>query len=234
EVALQHALRTVGNRFGHPTTPGGQPARLAALAFGKLGGDELNYSSDIDLMFVYDHDGETAGRRSGGPNVEVFDRTGKEAIRLLSTRTDRGFAYRIDLRLRPEGQRGPLARSLAGTLSYYDTMGRTWERQALIKLRHVAGDAELAREFLAAVEPFVYRKYFSFAEINEVKALKRQMEQRAAGRSGTGPDPRDTPAARSLKPDPDGTERKCDLAQAAERGRGGKGAPPGRREPPGR
>ena len=180
EVALRHALRAVGHRFGQPAGPDGQPARVAVFAFGKLGGDELNYSSDIDLMAVYDHDGETAGRRAPVGNDEFFARVVQEVVRLLSAPTDRGAAYRVDLRLRPDGGRGPLARSLAGTLSYYDTRGRTWERQALIKLRSVAGDAELGREFLAAVEPFVYRKYFSFAEINEVKALKRQMEQRAA------------------------------------------------------
>ncbi|VTU01724.1 (glutamate--ammonia-ligase) adenylyltransferase : Glutamate-ammonia-ligase adenylyltransferase OS=Blastopirellula marina DSM 3645 GN=DSM3645_10057 PE=4 SV=1: GlnE: GlnD_UR_UTase: GlnE: GlnE: GlnD_UR_UTase [Gemmataceae bacterium] len=179
EVALQHALKTVGARFGTPTGPGNVPAQISGLAFGKLGGDELNYSSDIDLMFVYDHDGETVGRRTGVSNAEFFTRVVQEVVRLLHTPTDRGFAYRVDLRLRPEGNRGPLARSVASTLSYYDTMGRTWERQALIKLRHVAGHAPLAREFLRGVEPFVYRKYFSFAEINEVKALKRQMEQRA-------------------------------------------------------
>ncbi|HEV3383468.1 MAG TPA: bifunctional [glutamate--ammonia ligase]-adenylyl-L-tyrosine phosphorylase/[glutamate--ammonia-ligase] adenylyltransferase, partial [Gemmata sp.] len=177
EVALQHALRTVTNRFGTPTTASGQTSRITALAFGKLGGDELNYSSDIDLMFVYDSDGETTGRRGGIQNSELFDRVVKELVRLLSTHTDRGFAYRVDLRLRPEGNRGPLARGMASTLSYYDTMGRTWERQALIKLRHVGGDPTLAREFLSAIEPFVYRKYLSFAEINEVKALKRRMEQ---------------------------------------------------------
>jgi len=179
EVALQYALRTVSARFGQPATPTGAPARVTALAFGKLGGDELNYSSDIDLMFVYDADGETTGRRSGVTNAEFFARVVSEVVRLLSHHTDRGFAYRVDLRLRPEGNRGPLARSLASTLSYYDTMGRTWERQALIKLRHVGGDPNLARDFLQAVEPFVYRKYFSFAEINEVKALKRQMEVKA-------------------------------------------------------
>ncbi len=179
EVSLQHALRTVTARFGSPQGHDGRPARISALAFGKLGGDELNYSSDIDLMFVYDSDGETSGRRTGATNAEFFARVVSEVVRLLSSHTDRGFAYRVDLRLRPEGNRGPLARSMASTLSYYDTMGRTWERQALIKLRHVAGDLPLAREFLAAIEPFVYRKYLSFAEINEVKALKRQMEQRA-------------------------------------------------------
>jgi glutamate-ammonia-ligase adenylyltransferase len=178
EVALQHALRKTAEKFGTPLTPAGAPAKVTALAFGKLGGDELNYSSDIDLMFVYDADGET-NRRSGVSNAEFFAKVVQEVTRLLSVHTDRGFAYRVDLRLRPEGNRGPLARSLASTLSYYDTMGRTWERQALIKLRHVGGDGPLARDFLQAVEPFVYRKYFSFSEINEVKALKRQMEAKA-------------------------------------------------------
>ena len=184
EVALQTALRTLGKKFGRPTSPGGEPARVACLAFGKLGGDELNYSSDVDLMFVYDHDGHTVGRRAEGiPNAEFFARAVTELVRLLSSHTDRGFAYRVDLRLRPGGARGPLARSVGATLSYYDAMGRTWERQALIKVRPAAGDIALGREFVAAVEPFVYRKYFSFSEINEVKALKRRMEHRttAAG-----------------------------------------------------
>src|SRR5262249_48593500 len=111
---------------------------------------------------------------------EFFAKLVTEVLRLLSAHTDRGFAYRIDLRLRPGGRRGPLARSLASTLSYYDAMGRTWERQALIKLRPVAGHLALGREVVTAVEPFVYRKYFSFSEINEVKALKRRMEHRSA------------------------------------------------------
>jgi glutamate-ammonia-ligase adenylyltransferase len=194
EVALQTALRTTARKFGEPTTAASQPAKLAALAFGKLGGDELNYSSDIDLMFVYDEDGETIGRRSGGvPNSEFFARAISELIRLLSHVTADGFAYRVDLRLRPEGARGPLARPFAGTLSYYDVMGRTWERQALIKLRPVAGDVDLGRRFVAAIEPFVYRKYFSFSEINEVKALKRRMEQQAAR---AGADDRDVKTGR--------------------------------------
>jgi glutamate-ammonia-ligase adenylyltransferase len=199
ETSLIHAMRTVTQRSGKATAPDGKPARIAALAFGKLGGDELNYSSDIDLMFVYDHDGEVVGRRSGISNAEFFTDVVRHVVRLLSQDTDRGIAYRVDLRLRPEGQRGPLARSLANTISYYDTRGRTWERQALIKLRPVAGDLELGREFLSAIEPFVYRKYFSFAEINEVKALKRQMEQRAGRpRGGEGGEP--SAAARWITP----------------------------------
>ncbi|MCI0681610.1 MAG: bifunctional [glutamate--ammonia ligase]-adenylyl-L-tyrosine phosphorylase/[glutamate--ammonia-ligase] adenylyltransferase [Gemmataceae bacterium] len=179
EVALACALRTVGKRYGEPYTRADQPARCTVLAFGKLGGKELNYSSDIDLMFLYDEDGETRGARgSATTNDDFFARVCTEVVRLLSTHTDNGQAYRVDLRLRPEGHRGPLARSLASTLSYYDTLGRTWERQALIKVRPVAGDMKLGEEFLKAIEPFVYRKYLSVAEINEIKALKRRIEQK--------------------------------------------------------
>ena len=180
KVAVQTALMNQVKKLGQPMTPAGQTARIVALAFGKLGGDELNYSSDIDLMFVYDEDGETTGKRAGSvSNSEFYSRVVTEVIRLLASHTDRGFAYRVDLRLRPEGNRGPLARSLSSTLSYYDVMGRTWERQALIKLRHVAGDSPLGKQVVKALQPFIYRKYFSFSEINEVKALKRQMELRA-------------------------------------------------------
>ena len=136
DVALEVALRNVGKRFGQPHTVGGPPARCVVLAFGKLGGEELNYSSDIDLMFLYDEEGGTRGKRvTSIDNGEFYGRVVGEVVRLLSAHTDRGQAYRTDLRLRPEGQRGPLARSLASTLSYYDTLGRTWERQALIKVR---------------------------------------------------------------------------------------------------
>jgi glutamate-ammonia-ligase adenylyltransferase len=181
EVALATALRQISKRFGEPYTTADRPARCVVLAFGKLGGEELNYSSDIDLMFVYDDEGATRGwRGTSVGNDEFFGRVVTEVVRLLSAQTDRGQAYRIDLRLRPEGQHGPLARSLASTLSYYDTLGRTWERQALIKVRPVAGDLKLGEQFLGAIEPFVYRKYLSFAEINEIKALKRRIEHKAS------------------------------------------------------
>jgi glutamate-ammonia-ligase adenylyltransferase len=185
DVALHTARRSIANRFGEPYTSAG-PARCVILAFGKHGGEELNYSSDIDLMFLYDDEGNTQGKRvTHLENAEFFARVVSEVVRLLSAHTDRGQAYRVDLRLRPEGHRGPLARSLASTLSYYDTLGRTWERQALIKIRPVAGDLELGGQFVSAIEPFVYRKYLSFAEINEIKALKRRIEKKtgAAGES---------------------------------------------------
>lgn len=175
QVALATAERTVCRRFGDPVTARGAPARMVVLAFGKLGGRELNYSSDIDLMVVYNEDGQTTGK--GTVTVEeFFSRVTTEMLRLL---TASPAAYRVDFRLRPEGQRGPLVRSLASTLEYYDTLGRTWERQALIKVRPIAGDADLGKQFLQAIEPFVYRQYLSSAEISEIKAIKRKIEQRA-------------------------------------------------------
>src|SRR5206468_3730194 len=133
-------------------------------------------------------EGATRGKRTNPVgNDEFFARVVSEVVRLLSAHTESGQAYRIDLRLRPEGQRGPLARSLASTLTYYDTLGRTWERQALIKTRPVAGDVQLGHDFERAIEPYVYRKYLSFAEINGIKALKRRIEQKTglAGVSDT-------------------------------------------------
>jgi glutamate-ammonia-ligase adenylyltransferase len=188
EIALGTALRTVSRRFGEPVSAAGAPIPGVVLAFGKLGGEELNYSSDIDLMFLYAEEGETRGKRISPIGAdEFFARVVSEIVRLLAAHTDQGQAYRVDLRLRPEGQRGPLARSLRSTLAYYDNMGRTWERQALIKVRPVAGDRELGQRFVQAIEPFVYRKYLSFAEINEIKAHKRKIEQKTsqAGTSQT-------------------------------------------------
>jgi glutamate-ammonia-ligase adenylyltransferase len=185
EVALTIALRTITKRFGEPMTKDGTPARCVILAFGKHGGKELNYSSDIDLMFLYDEEGATRGKRVQSlGNDEFFARVVSEVVRLLSSHTDAGQAYRVDLRLRPEGSRGPLARSLASTLAYYDTLGRTWERQALIKVRPCAGDIRLGEQFLKAIEPFVYRRYLSSGEIQGIKALKRRIEHQAC-RDGT-------------------------------------------------
>ena len=176
EVALQTALRHIQQRFGEPVDIYGNPARCVVLAFGKLGGEELNYSSDIDIMLLYSEEGQT---RSRAPITlsEFYSRVVTELVRLLTAHPP---AYRVDLRLRPEGHHGPLARSLASTLTYYDTLGRTWERQALIKVRPIAGDRELGQQFLQYIDPFVYRKYLSFSEINEIKAIKRRIDRKTS------------------------------------------------------
>ncbi len=182
EGAYRVARAAAVGRHGEPGGEGGRASRFVVLALGKLGGEELNYSSDIDLIFLYDVEGQTDGPRPLS-NAEFYARMGGEVVRLLADHTALGMAYRVDMRLRPEGAEGPLARSMAATLGYYETSGRTWERQALIKCRPIAGDLELGRRFLAATEPFVYRRYLAGAEIGEIKAMKRRIEQRtvAAG-----------------------------------------------------
>ena len=170
-------------RFGEPLRGDGRPARFVVLALGKLGGQELNYSSDIDLIFLYDEDGQTVGPRSV-TNAEFFARMGGAIVRLLSDHSAMGQAYRVDMRLRPEGDQGPLARSFAATLGYYENAGRTWERQALIKCRPIAGDLDLGGEFLQAIAPFVYRRYLGAAEIGEIKAMKRRIEARTHAAGG--------------------------------------------------
>jgi glutamate-ammonia-ligase adenylyltransferase len=176
EAALGAAWRKVCEKRGTPRGPDGQPAQFVVLGMGKLGGAELNYSSDVDLIFLYDVDGRTDGRRPI-TNGELFDRLGREIVRLLAEPTDLGIAYRVDLRLRPEGERGPVAQSIANALHYYDVRGRTWERQAYIKARPVAGDLELGHQFLRKLEPWIYRRYLSRADITEIKALKRRIEK---------------------------------------------------------
>jgi glutamate-ammonia-ligase adenylyltransferase len=177
EAAVRLAHARAAARFGMPITPRGSAARFVVLGLGKLGGQELNYSSDIDLVFLYDEDGQTQGPKVVS-SAEFFARMGSDIVRLLADQTTLGMAYRVDMRLRPDGEQGVLAQSLDATLGYYVTRGRTWERQALIKCRPVAGDLALGTTFLEAIKPFVYRRYLGAAEIAEIKALKRRIEQR--------------------------------------------------------
>ncbi|MHB1036008.1 MAG: [protein-PII] uridylyltransferase family protein [Pirellulales bacterium] len=187
EAAVRVARRKLEEKRGCPRGPDGRRARFVVLALGKLGGNELNYSSDIDLIFLYDQDGATDGPRPQS-NAEFFERLARDVVKLLSEATELGAAYRVDLRLRPEGHGASVVSSLAGALHYYDILGRTWERQAYIKARPAAGDLDLGREFLDELKPWVYQQYLSRADIAGIKALKRRIEQRAAD---GGPDGHD-------------------------------------------
>lgn len=176
EAALRAAGRKIGTHRGTPMGPDGKPARFTILGMGKLGGLELNYSSDIDLIYLYDYDGKTDGKRSIS-NREFFEQLAREMSRLITERTELGSVYRVDLRLRPEGERGPMVVSLESAMRYYDLRGRTWERQAFIKARPVAGSLELGNEFLQTLTPWIYRRYLTAADIAGIKALKRRIEQ---------------------------------------------------------
>ena len=142
------ALRQWTRRYGEPWDEElGRPARFCVLGLGKLGGQELNFSSDIDLIYFYEGEGHCRkdGQPGGFTNVEFFTKVAETTTSLLQTQTADGFLFRVDVRLRPEGAYGPLVRSLAGLEHYYAAAGQTWERMALIKARPVAGDLALGR-----------------------------------------------------------------------------------------
>ncbi|MEI8070802.1 MAG: bifunctional [glutamate--ammonia ligase]-adenylyl-L-tyrosine phosphorylase/[glutamate--ammonia-ligase] adenylyltransferase [Planctomycetota bacterium] len=178
ETATQMAVKRLETQRGIPRDSAGVRATLAVLALGKLGGEELNYSSDIDLVFVYSCDGKVDGPKPCS-NQEFFERVVQETVRLISEPTDLGIAHRVDLRLRPQGSSGPAVMSLESTLQYYDQLGRTWERQAWVKARCVTGDRLLGQQLLAEMEPWIYRRWLTRADISGIKALKRRIEQRA-------------------------------------------------------
>lgn len=183
EAALLAARRKLEQQRGVPRRPDGQRARFVVLALGKLGGQELNYSSDIDLVFLCDDVGKTDGPRSVS-STEFYERLAQQVVKYLTESTAQGVAYRVDLRLRPDGRQGPPVTGLNAALRYYDMSGRTWERQAMVKVRPIAGDLDLGREFLEQIEPWVYRRYLSWSDITGIKALKRKIEQRTHHEGG--------------------------------------------------
>jgi glutamate-ammonia-ligase adenylyltransferase len=150
-----------------------RPVGFVVLGMGKLGAEELNYSSDVDLMYVYERDGEHAGGRTLG---QFFSRLAEEVTRALRELTADGLVFRVDLRLRPGGGEGPLAVSLPAALSYYEAWGQTWERAAWLKARPVGGDRALGERLLAELMPFVYRRYLDFGTIEDLKAMKRRVD----------------------------------------------------------
>jgi glutamate-ammonia-ligase adenylyltransferase len=146
---------------------------LVALALGKLGARELNYSSDVDLVVLFDP--RAASIPEGVEPTPLFVRIVKALTRLLQERTRDGYVFRVDLRLRPDPAATPIAVSTAGAGAYYETLGQNWERAAMIKARAAAGDLELGRRFLADLAPFIWRKYFDYAAIADIHAMKRQI-----------------------------------------------------------
>ncbi len=165
--------------YGEPLAADGRPQRLMVVGMGKLGGGELNVSSDIDLVFVYPEDGQTAGPRRID-NHEFFVRLGKRLINLLNATTADGFVFRVDMRLRPYGDSGPLAVSLAMLEQYFYTQAREWERYAWIKGRVLTGDRGEELEQLR--RPFVYRRYLDYGAFSAMRELHAQIRQEVARR----------------------------------------------------
>ncbi len=170
-------------KSGEPLgTQGGKPQSLVVLGLGKLGGRELNFSSDIDLIFCYPEDGETQGPHTLS-NHEFFIHLGQSLINVLNENTVDGFVFRVDMRLRPNGASGPLALSFDAIEQYYQTHGREWERYALIKARVVAGDRQTGADLLARLKPFVFRRYLDFGTIEAIRSMKT-MVAREVSRQG--------------------------------------------------
>jgi glutamate-ammonia-ligase adenylyltransferase len=165
-AAQRHLLPT----FGRPQCPDASP-EFIILGMGKLGGRELNFSSDIDLVFLYSGAGETDGPRVID-NEEYFNRLGREIIRLLDARTAEGFVFRVDMRLRPFGDSGPLAVSLASLEDYLQQHGRDWERYAWIKARAIVGAGTYVSAYEEFVRPFVYRRYLDFGVFESLRDMK--------------------------------------------------------------
>ena len=172
-AALDWAQQALQQRYGVARDAHGVAQRMLVLGFGKLGGGELNFSSDIDLILAYAESGQSDGPRVLD-NGEYFVRMGRQLVRLLAEPHANGIAARVDLRLRPFGNAGRLALPFAAMEQYYQREGRDWERYAWIKARPVAGDLAAGKQLLELLRPFVYRRYLdytAFAGLREMKAL---------------------------------------------------------------
>lgn len=157
--------------FGNPLDREGNPQNMLILGMGKMGGRELNFSSDIDLIFCYPEDGETEGPRRKS-NHEFFVRVAQALVRVLNDVTKDGFVYRVDTRLRPYGNSGPLVSSFSALESYYQQQGRDWERYAMIKAKVITG-SEGDRDYLRSMlKPFIYRRYLDYSAFESIREMK--------------------------------------------------------------
>src|SRR5438552_367482 len=174
---FEHWNAEFRQRHGSPNT------EFTILALGKLGGAELNHSSDVDLIFLYGEEGQLSPRFS---YHEFFNRLAEKFLEAFSTPNPQGSLFRVDVRLRPEGSAGPLARSLESMEHYYGGFGETWERLALIKARAVGGSRELAYEFLQQHQPFIYPKSPTPDLLDEIASIKRRIERDIEGQENLG------------------------------------------------
>ncbi len=177
QFALNMATRLLVPRFGH--LPGG---RFSVIGLGKFGGNELNLGSDVDLLFIWQAEGnQTNGRKSVEPAV-YYQHLSRLLTRLLAELTADGRVWPVDMRLRPGGDAAPICLSLEATLQHYQGYGQTWERAMLIKSRPVAGSAELGQAFIDGIRPFVYRRYLDYTTVQALAEMKRRIDVQAGDR----------------------------------------------------
>ena len=195
QAAYEHADRELQKKFGRPVYQDANgnwiESEFAILGMGKLGGRELNYSSDIDLIYIYtSSQGETRSTSESSitsiSNHEYFTKLALDITKSLHEITSDGNVFRVDLELRPEGNSGEIVNSLTSCEIYYQSWGRTWERQALIKARVSAGSENLGKEFFEMIEPFIYRRSLDFEAIEEIKSMKYQINKSLKGKHSKG------------------------------------------------
>ena len=179
ETALNAHFAWLAERFGTPLNREGEPQNLVVLGMGKLGARELNYSSDIDLILAYRDDGELEDKKSTS-HAEFYTRLARNLVRALDEKTEDGFVFRVDTRLRPFGESGPLVLHFEAFERYYEGQAREWERYAMIKARAIAGDRRGGVELERFLHPFVYRRYLDFRAFGELRELKRMISQELA------------------------------------------------------
>ena len=201
DVAVIESQLALDSRYGPPLAPDGSRAQMWVVGMGKLGARELNVSSDVDLIYVYDHDGQTAGqatsdgadvKRGRITNHEYFAHQVKAIYALIGETTEHGFVFRVDLALRPHGGSGPAAMSLGALEDYFQAQGREWERFAWLKSRVVAPlicvSDHTAQALRGAVLPFVFRRYLDYSVFDALRILHRQIREHAAKRSAGRPE----------------------------------------------
>ncbi|HEY1899548.1 MAG TPA: bifunctional [glutamate--ammonia ligase]-adenylyl-L-tyrosine phosphorylase/[glutamate--ammonia-ligase] adenylyltransferase [Steroidobacteraceae bacterium] len=206
-----HASRILTQRHGVPRSAAGVPQELVVVGMGKLGGQELNFSSDIDLVLLFPEHGDTDGARTLA-NEDFFTRLGQLLIRLLEARTPEGFLFRVDMRLRPFGDSGALVASFSAFEDYLQGQGRDWERYAWVKARPITGRTEYARIYDSAVRPFVYRRYLDYGVFESLREMKQMIEREMKRRDMAG----------NVKLGPGGIREIEFLAQSLQLIRGGR------------
>lgn len=215
EACLQTALEALESEFaqrhGIVRSADGEAQTLVVFGLGKLGGGELNFSSDIDLVYAYEHCGESDGVRPLAAE-DYFARLGQALAKLLDEVTVDGFCYRVDLRLRPFGNAGRIALSFAAMEQYFQREGRDWERYAWQKARPVAGDIAAGERFLATLRPFVYRRYLDYGALDGLRAMKAAIAAEVARKE----------LASDIKRGPGGIREIEFLAQSLQLIRGGR------------
>ena len=176
QFALDFSYQQQCSSKGTPCLKDGTPLNLVVLGMGKLGAHELNFSSDIDLIFAFAEHGELQDRYQTSYS-EFFTNLVRSLVKLLDSYTEDGFVFRTDIRLRPFGDSGPVIMTFNGMENYYQTQAREWERYAMVKVRQVAGDFKSGAQLMAMFKPFVYRRYLDYGAIEELRSLKLKITQ---------------------------------------------------------